>query len=169
MSERHTRDQENKQRGPGTAPKGTKLPPQLGPAAVCSPVRTPDRPPTRAAPPQRHGRRRMAAARPAAATQERRRAADTTLRRQLPREPYPSAPTPRARVQPRQHAQLPAEPAHGSQLAPPPPLAPPAARHRHPSHSTSLMRPRRWTIELSIRPPLSAVLREITWYTAVEV
>eukprot|EP01043_Picozoa_sp_COSAG02_P036942 COSAG02_NODE_2741_length_8123_cov_5.360793_7_plen_160_part_00 len=38
------------------------------------------------------------------------------------------------------HTQLPAEPADGSQLAPPPPLAPPAAQHRHPSHSTSLMR-----------------------------
>ena len=117
-----------------------QAPAQLGPAAACLPARTFCGPRTRAAPPQRHGRRRTAAARTAAATQERRRAPDATLRRQLPREPYPSAPPTRARVPPRQHAQLPAEPAHGSQLAPPPPLAPPAARHRHPSHSTSLMR-----------------------------
>jgi len=117
-----------------------QAPAQLGPAAACLSVRTFCGPRTRAAPPQRHGRRRMAAARPSGTTQERWRAPDTTLWRQLPREPYPSAPPPRARVPPRQHAQLPAEPAHGSQLAPPPPLAPPAARHRHPSHSTSLMR-----------------------------
>ena len=113
-----------------------QAPAQLGPAAACLSVRTFCGPPTRAAPPQRHGRRRMAAARPSGTTQERWRAPDTTLWRQLPREPYPSAPPTRARVPPRQHAQLPAEPAHGSQLAPPPPLAPPAARHRHPSHST---------------------------------
>ena len=30
--------------------------------------------------------------------------------------------------------------ADGSQLAPPPPLAPPAARHRHPTHSTRVYR-----------------------------
>ena len=69
-----------------------------------------------------------------------RRAPDATLRRQLPHEPYPSAPPPCARVPSGRHAKLSAEPADGSQLAPPPPLAPPAARHRHPSHSTSLMR-----------------------------
>ena len=131
------------------APKGTKHQPQLGPAAACRPARTPcrpartpGRPPTRAAPPLRHGRHRMAAARPGAAAQERQRAPGATLRRQLPREPYPSTAPPCARVPSGQHAQLSAEPAHGSQLAPPPPLAPPPARHRHPSHSTTLMRSR---------------------------
>ena len=118
-----------------------QAPAQLGPADACLPARTSCGPPTRAAPPQRHGRRRMAAARPATAIQERQWALDAMLWRQLPHEPYPSAPPPCARVPSGQHAQLSAEPADGSQLAPPPPLAPPAARHRHPSHSTGLMRP----------------------------
>jgi hypothetical protein len=108
------------QRGPGTAPKGTKHPAQLKPDAACRPARTLRGPPTRAAPPQRHGRRRMAAARPAAAAQERRRAPDDTLRRQLPREPYPSTLPPCAHVPSDRHAQPSAKPADGSQLAPPP-------------------------------------------------
>jgi hypothetical protein len=108
------------QRGPGTAPKGTKHPAQLKPDAACRPARTLRGPPTRAAPPQRHGRRRMAAARPAAAAQERRRAPDDTLRRQLPREPYPRTRPPCAHVPSDRHAQPSAKPADGSQLAPPP-------------------------------------------------
>ena len=70
------------------------------------------------------------------------RASDVALWRQLPREPYPAPTPPCARVPSGRHTQLPAEPVDGSQLAPPTPLAPPAARHRHPSHSTSLMRSR---------------------------
>jgi hypothetical protein len=108
---------------PRMAPKGTKHQPQLGPAAACRPVRTLRRPPTRAAPPQRHGRRRTAVARAAAAAQERQRAPDDTLRWQLLREPYPSAPPPCAHVPTSQHAQLSTEPAGGSQL----PSLPPAA------------------------------------------
>ena len=57
---------------------------------------------------------------PAAAAQERRRAPDDTLRRQLPREPYPSTLPPCARVPSDRHAQPSAKPADGSQLAPPP-------------------------------------------------
>jgi hypothetical protein len=52
----------------------------------------------------------------------------------------PSPAPPCVRVPPSQHAQLSAEPADGSPLAPPPPLAPPAARHRHPTHSTRVYR-----------------------------
>ena len=105
---------------PKAAPKGTKHPAQLKPAAACRPARTLRGPSTRAAPPQRHGRRRMAAARPAATARERRRAPDDTLRRQLPREPYPSTLPPCARVPSDRHAQPSAKPADGSQLAPPP-------------------------------------------------
>ena len=121
MPARHTRDQENEERRPRTAPKGTKHQPQLRPAAACRPARLPCDPPTRAAPPQRHGRRRMTAARTAAAAQERRRAPDAMLRRQLSHEPYPSAPPPCARVPSGRHAQPSAESADGSQLAPAPP------------------------------------------------
>jgi len=108
---------------PKAAPKGTKHAAQLEPAAACRPAPTPRVSRTRATPPQRHGRRRMAAARPGAVTQGRRRAPDATLRRQLPHEPYPSAPPPCARVPSGRHAKLSAEPADGSQLAPPPPPA----------------------------------------------
>ena len=62
---------------------------------------------------------------------ERQQEPDATLRWQLPHQPYPSPPPPRGRVPPSQHAQLSAEPLDWSQLAPPSPLAPPAARHRH--------------------------------------
>eukprot|EP01043_Picozoa_sp_COSAG02_P006455 COSAG02_NODE_183_length_30560_cov_8.912695_28_plen_205_part_00 len=82
------------QRGPRTAPKGTKLPPSSNPAAACRPARPPRAPRMRAAPPQLHRRRRMAAARPAGAAQERWWAPDATLRRQLSHEPYRSAPPP---------------------------------------------------------------------------
>ena len=114
------------------APKGTKHPAQLKPAAACRPARTLRGPPTRAAPPQRHGRRRMAAARPAATARERRRAPDDTLRRQLPREPYPSTLPPCAHVPSDRHAQPSAEPADGSRLAPPPPPARGAAASSSP-------------------------------------
>jgi hypothetical protein len=111
-----------------------QAPIQLGPGAACRPIRTACGPPTRAAPPQRHGRRRMAAARAAAAAQERRRAPDDTLRWQLLREPYPSAPPPCARAPTSQHAQLSTEPVGGSQLPSPPPAArgaaPPASPQR---------------------------------------
>ena len=109
---------------PKVAPKGTKHAAQLEPTTACRPARIRRGPPTRAAPPQRHRRRRMAAARAATTTQERQRAPDDTLRWQLLREPYPSAPPPCAHVPTSQHAQLSTEPAGGSQL----PSLPPAAR-----------------------------------------
>ena len=84
----------DEQRGPRTAPKGTKLPPSSNPAAACRPARPPRAPRMRAAPPQLHRRRRMTAARPAGAAQERWWAPDATLRRQLSHEPYRSAPPP---------------------------------------------------------------------------
>ena len=124
MAERHTRDQENEQ---CDAEGGAERHQASSPAQTrrCLPSRTHSPRPSDArsaaaapwAPPYGRGK-------PAAAAQEcrreRRRAPDDTLRRQLPREPYPSTLPPCARVPSDRHAQPSAKPADGSQLAPPP-------------------------------------------------
>ena len=103
------------------APKGTKHPAQLKPPLPAVLHAHP-------AALRRAQRRRSATGAPVWPWQgpppphrSRCRAPDIALRRQLPRDPYPSPAPPCARVPPSQHAQLPAEPAGGSQLPSPPP------------------------------------------------